>query len=265
MKQLELSEFDFIYLNFRGLLPGPEESKEEYLSRIQAQEINKNFLFSKKNLQILHDLYGYIPDWFQVCEPKGKIRFWEGAITEIQPDKHQATIYIKLFQKGANEQLCHELVHLGRMAYEEPVFEEFFAYATSSSKLRKYLGPVFRNRKEVYIFLGMIFFSSFSDIYWVLSSSLWSCYLFYWIKFLLGGYVFLGLTRLTYNWYVFRKCHQKLAKFFSSSQKAMQFMYRLRDKEIHKLSKEQLITLQSFDFFRDNSMRWQMLSKVFEF
>ena len=41
-----------------------------------------------------------------------------------------------------DELLTHELVHVGRMKFEEPRFEELFAYETSTSAFRRWFGPL---------------------------------------------------------------------------------------------------------------------------
>ena len=55
-----------------------------------------------------------------------------------------------------DELIAHELAHVGRMMFEEPVFEELLAYRTAKSPLRRWLGPLISSSKETLLFVVVI-------------------------------------------------------------------------------------------------------------
>ena len=78
---------------------------------------------------------------------------WQGALlweyeTEdgkkypvIQLRKTTPKFFFKFYKK--EEMFLHELVHAARFDFKQPLFEEMFAYQTSSSRFQRILGPLF--------------------------------------------------------------------------------------------------------------------------
>jgi len=143
----------------RGIIPLAHEDEEAFLQRASRFP---NFKPAEEHAEagaITKPLFGFSVDWIPIVYSNKKLPFWEAAATWIDPDQFP---YVQLktgFQKGSffgirrSEVLSHEAVHAARMGYNEPVFEEIFAYRTSPKWWRRLLGPLFRNPSESILFL----------------------------------------------------------------------------------------------------------------
>ena len=107
-------------------------------------------------------LYGFSIDGAPVVYSNQGLHFWEGAAVWTGGDKPPRLQLKRGFQKGKwgiysrDEVLAHEAVHLARMCFDEPRFEELLAYRVSESRFRRYWGPLFRRPSEVWFFLGAL-------------------------------------------------------------------------------------------------------------
>ena len=115
-------------LYHQGFAPGPNETEATFLKRVahtQAITGGKSYIIEYKRLP-----------------------FWIGGMTYL--DREVPVIRLK---HPSAEILAHEEVHILRAAFTEPQFEELLAYQTSSSPLRRFLGPLFQAPWESYAFL----------------------------------------------------------------------------------------------------------------
>jgi hypothetical protein len=160
----------------RGLWPGPGETKEQYEERAQWQisKCSKSSLalsLEEKVKGILQSLYGFQHPPVDVSFSSKGLSLWEGAaLFTLYDDRFTlASIHIrKEFLKGSflfytpEEVLSHEYFHAARIAYNCPRYEEIFAYKTSKSSFRRWLGPLFQSPLEGAVFIcsiciGLIF------------------------------------------------------------------------------------------------------------
>ncbi|OGN55619.1 MAG: hypothetical protein A2098_02125 [Chlamydiae bacterium GWF2_49_8] len=152
-------------LNRRGLFPGPAETEEEFFKRVERVGP------SAQSFPHIETLFGCAPDWVPLSYSNRGLAPWQGAAVWIE--EGSARIQLKKgFQKGRylriyseSEVLSHELVHLVRMAFDEPRYEEIFAYLASKSAFRRAFGPLFCRPGEAALFFALSFFP-FLSFFW---------------------------------------------------------------------------------------------------
>jgi hypothetical protein len=179
----ELAELDK-----HGFIPGRKETIDEYRSRLKAivssvKEFDQE-LASKGEVEVfdgisLHQddkiskeiiseatdmtwkLYRFAIDWvpgFFLSRDVGLL--WGGcAITDTEKP---LTVFLirnsfrnrkKWFIYDRQELLAHELCHASRCAMRDFKLEEFFAYQTAPSRIRRYLGNCFISKYDALLFL----------------------------------------------------------------------------------------------------------------
>lgn len=138
----------------RGLIPGPSETEEAFLNRVEASPARPEW----NEVPPLASVWGFSIDWVPLVYSKKKLLPWEGAIfwsDHIQ--LHPKLQTQNLFGNSQTEILHHESIHAARIAFNEPAFEEFLAYATSQSKWKRFLGPLFTRIWEFPLFALSLF------------------------------------------------------------------------------------------------------------
>lgn len=242
-------------LNQRGLFPGPEETEEEFKARVRTLK-GARADGEERPRSLVEALFGISPDWIPVEYSNEGLKPWEGAATWFE----KGSVRIQLrngFKKGVylgmyrrDEVLAHELVHLARMAFEEPKYEEVFAYLTSKSKFRRLLGALFRRPIESTLFVITAFFPLVGV---VMGSAewfpvLWSIPLVY----------FSYLTaRLTFAQTGLNRCMKVLGGLVESPLAAA---LRLTDQEITQFSKMRPEEVRAF-VKQQTSFRWNFLKQ----
>lgn len=160
------SKEKLISLVKRGFIAGPDESEENFLSRIK--EPSSIDPLADKSLEIFEKTFGIRPEGLSITFSKEGLRFWEGGYFDgmkmvLHPRLKEKK---RLFGYTLNEILVHELTHAVRAEFNEPIFEEIMAYQSSESSFRRFAGALFRSPKESMIFLttllGVAFLSLFS-------------------------------------------------------------------------------------------------------
>lgn len=171
-----------------GLMSGDGESFAEYKARVERhivwqkklmQDLKKAGkveiapkLYAQKDGEIpakifrqahdlTQDLYGFTLDWaagFFLTEPLGML--WGGSSWSCDESGEAVFIIRKEFRKREKwyiyertELLAHELCHLAHAPVGGNGLEEFFAYQTSTHKLRRYMGNCFVNNWDSLFFL----------------------------------------------------------------------------------------------------------------
>ncbi|MBS4167533.1 hypothetical protein [Parachlamydia sp. AcF125] len=277
---------EWIQWSEEGLLPGPEETEEFFLQRVhyclslkrrlsqvlggalpfQAEELaNPSFFYAvwKKT----QTLYGIKPSWVPLFFSNAKLAPWHGgcawifqlretdplsALLQLRKNFASQTKYLGLYDR--NELLAHELAHVGRMAYQEPKFEEFFAYQTSDSWFRRLFGPLIQSSCESLIFVFSLLLMLILQL-WIPTEPLAQIALF--LPLLLGCY---ALTRLGVRWYQFNQASQKLFQILSNTDKAAAVLYRLTDREIKMLASLSVEKILShFEEHQEDSFRLKTL------
>ncbi len=216
-------------LNKRGLIHAPDESDEGFFKRCRTA----SFAGSSPPSRLAKSLYDIDPDWvYMIYDNKG-LHFWEGACTWKKQD-HITLQLNKAFEckesylgYSKEEVIAHELVHVVRGHFEEPVFEEILAYQSSPSPLRRLCAPLFRSPKEsaffvisLVVFFIAVLFETFQKV--ALAGFL--------------GMFSLGFYRLFWAQWTFNRTRKKIAKIVGK-EKVLAVMLRLTDREIIRFSK----------------------------
>lgn len=228
---------DLTEKNSRGLIRAPDEDDAAFTLRC---------LQAKKNSDTPHShlakkLFDIDPDWVEVRYSDENLRLWEGACTWIEP--HKVTVQLrKAFETKSRflgyakeEIIAHELVHVVRSQFEEPIFEEMLAYQSSRRFFRRFFGPLFRNSKESLVFIGALSIACLATLFGSFQKLVY-----------LGtvGFVAGGTLRLLRAQVRFTKARLRLAKVVGK-ERALAVMIRLTDREIIRFShmeKEQIIS-----------------------
>ena len=281
-------EKDLSYYYTKGLIPGPQETKEKFYQRAQeclrALETFPSLfpeLYScslshppdiwENTLAYSRKYYCFAPTWIPLIFSNYQLPFWQGGCAWIYQlnDSSSTNAFIQLrrnFQGQSNylkiysreELLTHELVHILRMEFNEPIFEEFLAYQTSSSAFRKKFAPIVQSSQESFFFLlAMIIalISQLLSVFYGLPVSVTG--LFTTIPFLMIAY---ALIRLYRKHKTFQSCLTKMLILFG--EKGREIIYLLTDQEIKQFS--QISLDRMVDYIKnDRSLRWEMLKKYF--
>lgn len=211
-------------LDAAGVIPGAGETSEAFFSRaqrgfdVQRQLFNSLTLNGRESIfdgieieldrkvddalleesrRITDELYAFrvehIPGFF-LSRSVGPL--WGGCLIG-DPDIDLAVFFLRDAFKEKEKWLfysrtelgAHELCHSARTAVNDPELEEYFAYQTSSSKLRRYLGNCFIRDLDAILFvlpalllpvaqfLQMMFFPKLPVfIFWIIAL-IYPCYL----------------------------------------------------------------------------------------
>jgi hypothetical protein len=257
-------EINLLALNNRGIFPGPNESRENFLERADSSVNIPKQLSPSKAFELTKELFDADPDWVEVkMDAKGLLP-WEGAATWIEEnEKGQRISAIQLkpslpaWLYLPEEMLAHELVHAMRMGFEDNRFEEILAYQTSKNKLRRYFGPLFARPAEVkgFIFLSLVTWLGF-----------WAELAF---ELELGGRFFvwaplfaigLGIFRLMRSQRTFSAALRNLKKAITKPGKSLAVALRLSDSEILQFaisSPNEIIAFAQKK--KETDLRWNQL------
>ncbi|HSX04832.1 MAG TPA: hypothetical protein VLG76_08920 [Rhabdochlamydiaceae bacterium] len=264
---------DLLNFNERGLIPGPDENEEAFLTRIQ--KLDHFFSYPTETIDdfltdgdwgpartLTHKLFDFSLDWVVAHYSNKNLPFFQGAATWLIDQNGIQIPIIQLktkFESGGlykiyhkEEVLAHESIHAARMAFNAPQFEEIFAYMTAKSSLRKCLGPIFQKSWESYVFLIFFIASFFFQIFfphWQL------LFLLPWFYF-----AFLGM-RLTFLRFKLGGCLRKLSKLLFDPSDALPVAVRLTDQEIFLFAKSSADQIQSY-IREQSSLRWKLLRQL---
>ena len=253
-----MNDEELLALSRRGFIPGPGESEERFVKRVQAAE--DFFLNPPEEFQgmqrvpaphwdwvrhHLGELYDFQPDSLIAYYSNRQLAPWQGAaswIFDVQPGPICAVQLRRKFSRGSylglysrDEILAHEAVHAARSAFEEPASEEFFAYYTSSAKWRRVLGPIVRRPWEASLFLGALVLGLFLE------------------TFLPAAVLFsFALWRLSAQHVRLRRAANKIRQRGKSEKTIRALLFRLTDGEIRRLA-------QGLDLEDDGSLRFRLI------
>jgi len=268
------SKDKLLELNYRGIIPGPNESSESFEQRVNSIR-HPRFFEQYKDHQILswHEfdwakstlaqLFDISPDWAVAYYSNKGLSFWQGAVAYISSGKKPFVAlqirkqlkggkYLFLYEK--DEILSHELAHAARMAFNEEKTEELFAYWTSASSIRKLFGPIFRSPFESNFFIA---FSCLSFITQTFFPHLILAQLFPLASLLMLSYYLFRLfrTRLKVNCSL-----KKLTSILKSKSKARATLFRLTDKEIYFFAKSSLKEILHYIKKQNKKeLRWKVI------
>lgn len=234
-----------------GFIPGPKESEEAFIERAEMtkkEAIEKKIPFSHLDWpkETLKELFDINPSFLPIFYSNHSLFFWQGAASWVGENGEILIQMRKGFQKGSyfgysrDELIAHEAVHAARCAFDEPQFEEFFAYFTSEKWWRKILGPMIQRPWEVWplwFFCSLSFFSS-------------------WAAFFVSCWVGLGAIRWVRNFWTLRSAFLQILKEVKEEKVARAILVRLTDEEITLFAKGQNVVAYGAE---KKELRWQLL------
>lgn len=288
-----ISMEQLIEWNKQGLIPGPKENEAAYAHRvdyclnlkkqIHTSSLKKEIPLDKCEEQspqitheakvLTHSLYDFTMDWIPLFFSNHKLAFWHGgcawifqetenspigAILQLRKSWHKNPKNLAIYSR--NELVGHELAHAGRMAFEEPQFEEVLAYQTSTSSFRKWFGPIIQSSKEAMAFFLSLFLIFLVDLIIISSGEIKLYQSFLWLKLIPVIMIIYGLYRLSKKQKIFQHCAQKLKEITQDLSIANAIIYRLTDEEIHlfaTLSSEKIKEFAKLE--ADKSLRWKLI------
>ncbi|HSX11896.1 MAG TPA: hypothetical protein VLF61_00195 [Rhabdochlamydiaceae bacterium] len=263
---------DLLNFNARGYIPGPGETEEQFLKRIEI--LNHFYAYPpaeidcfltdgdwKEARALTDQLFGFSIDWAVAYYSDKKLPFFQGAATwliekqgiqipmiQLKTRLEQAALY-KMYHK--KEILAHESVHAARMAFHAPRFEEIFAYMSSRSPVRKWLGPMFQKSWESYLFFILLIGSVILQLF--VESTLFFLFPWLYFAFLCGRLIFLRFK--------LGQCLKKLKIVLLKPEQALPMAYRLTDQEILLFAKATPAQIKSY-CAEQKELRWKLLHNL---
>lgn len=281
---------ELLKLNQEGFIPGPKEDLSLFLKRV---ELTKNF-FEDPNLffenhkrekpfnfndrvkkpnfewvkNTLFNLFGFTAQPFAFFSNE-KLSIIHGAATWILKIDNIALPILQLrkgFKKGTylfydmEEILAHELCHFARAAFDEPKYEELFAYWTSSSIFRRIFGPII-SQKLLYFLLP--FFLALLFQYLNIFFPVWIFHLiFFFFTYYTLGVALFGIFNLFFKRWKFNRCFKKIFSILLDKNKTSCTIFRLTDKEIDLFSKLKKEQIEKY-IENEKSHRWQIVKLAY--
>lgn len=282
----------FVEWNQQGLIPGPDEGEESFIQRAEystnlkenlGREVPLEFgdLDTKGILQEAYPttqrLFDISPRWIPLFFSNHKLAPWHGgcawiyqlgedtpttAFLQLRRAFRTTSHYLGIYER--KELIAHEIAHVGRMVFEEPKFEEFFAYKTSDSWFRSYFGPIVQSAWESAIFLLVLLATVLLDFFLLSSGHPDAIDYVLWNKSIPIGLLFYSLVRLWWRHRQFSRCYAHLRKVCNDEQKAAAIMYRLTDHEITTFSASSSLQINSyFAEQAPQSLRLKLIKSIY--
>lgn len=278
--------FELLDLNKRGLIPGPDEDLLCFTSRVSnclkgtseesTEPYDHALLAALKRVELLFDIK---PDWIRICYHNRGLAPWEGAATWIVHENHILSAFVQLrsfFKTKAkylglykkDELLAHEMVHAVRMAFEEPLYEEFMAYQTAAANWRSWTGPMAACSREVLLIICMLLLSFcclFADVVFpdIFIGVFWNAILIS-SQAIPWGLFLLGILRVAHRKRIWSQCLDHLSKVIKNPSKALAVAFRLTDQEINFFAQTSPKEVASYAAAKAHSSpRWQMIKQAY--
>lgn len=283
---IQLSDDKLLNYNKQGLIPGPCEEEQSFIERAEyclhlhgklgarlpfpiEDEGHANILMAA--VEETASLYDFAPKWVPIFFSNYQLTPWHGGCAWIfQMEENEPTSAFfqlrSVFKKSSkylgiydrNELIAHELVHVGRMMFEEPKFEEILAYKTSKNAFRRWCGPIVQSSTESIIFVCLLMPIIFFDLYFIFSdNSLWYWKMM-WLKLLPLGLVLYAALRLFYRQLLFQKTLGNLSAILGAKALAEYVTVRLTDAEIENFSSWSINQIKHY-IESQNCLRWRTI------
>lgn len=281
-------------LNRQGLIPGPNESEEEFLKRAEycfglkenlEGEMRINIPFANESggegvpsvlgeaLSLTKSLYDIEPAWVPLFFSNYQLLPWQGGSAWIfqHTEDSPTAAFLQLRRAFKNrkkylgiydreELLAHELAHVGRMLFEESKYEEMLAYQTSRSILRKVLGPIAQSSWESLLFVMALIAIIFGDLISVAYVEL----PLFWLKIVPFVLIAMATARLFMRRRTFHRCLQNVAQVVRKEHFAGPFVYRLTDCEIGEFAHRGPAFIKEYMAeHRHTSLRWRVIALAY--
>jgi hypothetical protein len=184
------------------------------------------------------------------------------AILQLRQAFQKSSTYLGIYHR--EELIAHEVAHVGRMMFEEPIFEEFHAYRSSNSWFRRYFGPLFQSSKESIFFVLLLIFIFILDVSLI---AMQQHAIYDWamcIKALPILLLSAALMRLAWRHREYNSCLNVVNAILKDQFKSNAVIYRLTDteiKEIGKMKKEDFLKYMTMQ--QNASLRWQVIMEAY--
>lgn len=288
---------ELILWNARGLIPGPDENDESFFERVllclslqtippkERPEECAEMVDAITHHRLLQEiasktsfLFGIELDWVPISFKNSGLAPWHGGCAWIIPWRGTftacfqlrkafatQTTYLKLYHRG--ELLAHEAAHVGRMAFEEPKFEEILAYRTATTGFRRWFGPIVQSSREVLFFMFTILLSFFFDIAAIMTEDETIVSTAFWAKGIPLLFVLFGIQRLAVRHLQLQRCLNKLQRLVGNKGGAAianALCYRLTDEEIIRFGSLTLEEVQrEIEAIKESSLRWKVIFEAY--
>lgn len=166
--------------------------------------------------------------------------------------------YLRLYSR--QEILTHEICHTARTILANTEFEEYFAYQTSPSKLRRYLGNAFRGKWDSIMLLFACLMAFFGEAISLFTPHYTAKFLLILPLLMVGGWLLLR-NHLAHN--VINNATRNLQT--AGLKKSLPLLFRCTDREIHEIAKLKT-PLSIHEYLKQKSadnLRWQVISARF--
>jgi hypothetical protein len=247
-----MTDEELLSYNHQGFIPGPAESEEKFLKRIESTKAaylklgvaaipSSHWSWVESHLK---EGFDFIPKSLPAFYSNRSLAPWQGAAAWVERDQVLAIQLKEAFQKGTflgiydrSEILAHEAVHAARSAFPADIWDEYFAYMTSSQAWRRILGPIVRRPLEVWPLLLFCILGPFIPLAF-LFAALW---------------IGLGFFRLIRGHLTLNKASLTLQKKGIAKTAIRHILFRLTNDEIQRLAKGK-------DLQKEKTIRWQLLN-----
>lgn len=256
---------EWLSWNRQGWIPGPGETRAHFIARRAAAStvVGDGVHVTSEEWKDSQELLGALFD----LEPKSFVAFysdrnlmpWQGAVSWMGSD---GTAWIQLrssFRDGRyrrlyarSEVLAHEAVHVARSAFQEPKWEELFAYRTSRYRWRRWLGPCIESPWEVWLFFWMLIGSEVALIgthSWLGMSPLALLILF-------------AMVRRGWREWILYRAKQTVAPLLRNPHRAEAVLMRLSDAEIRSFARWDRQSVHSY-IHAQGELRWALLRAAY--
>lgn len=279
-------------LNKIGLIPGPQESVEEFTRRADyclhlknhlSDELKTNLDAEIAPIDILEPAtmtlsmkYDIAPHWIPLFFSNYRLPLWHGgcawiyqmtedsptaALIQLRRKFEETKKYLGIYHR--DELITHELCHVGRMKYQEPKYEEMLAYRTSEYSFRRLFGSLFQSSIESVIFLLIIFMLAVFDFFLISTDRHDAYTMALWLKAIPVALILAAITRLVHRRKTLEKCRKNLEAVFGKKY-AEAVLYRLTDDEITRFSKYNSEHIKAYaNTQAAQELRWRVITAAY--
>lgn len=263
-----LSDTDLLQYDKQGLIPGPNDTEETFLERVNyclKLKEEPSLPLQEEMSHATHlnvPLFHINPTWVPLFFTNYRLAPWHGACAWIfQKEPHSPLGALLQLRKkwkdrahslfySRQELMEHELTHVGRMAFQEPRYEEFFAYHLSPSGWRRRWGPLIQSPHESLLFIIICFFLLLLDFIALFHGSLSLYTSLMPLKLLPATLLIYAISRLALRHYRLSQAYHHLQQHTTEP---WAVLYRMTDQEIDDTAKGKPLPPPS------HSLRWRSI------
>ncbi len=283
-----MDDAELVKFNHMGLIPGPHENEEAFSNRVkfclELKTLLKEDQLPKRaiacDLSMLssacalsEQIFGIQPLWIPLFFSNWKLLPWHGGaawifqleengplgvLLQLRKSFYHQSRYLGMYDRDAL--IAHELAHAGRMAFEEPKYEELLAYRAIKKGLSAKFGAILQSSFESKLFVYSLVILLLLDLFALLMGSLEGFLTLLPLKGLLLILILWGLYRLQSRKRTLSKTERALEMVFGDQ--APHVLYRLTDAEIDFFAKTTPQELAVY-IAEEHSFRWLMIKKSY--